>query len=276
MKLIVFSKMFKDKNPEDLVNLAQEYGFDGYDLCVRPGYPVSPDNADEKLKEVSKLFEQNGLSIPMVTAPGDLLFPEHPAAEPILAAMDKANIRLFKLGYFKFDALTQDYWEEVDKIRRAFEEWQKLAKRYNIRICYHTHSNRCMGLNCSALAHLINGFDSKYIGAYIDPGHMTVEGEEFSFGTAIIKKYLSIIALKDVLLERETHGGHGKVVSKWVKAGEGMVDWTAVFSELTRLGFNGPLSVHCEFEVPANEFLNAFKHEINFFKNKLDQSTREK
>ena len=48
MKLIVFSKMFKDKNPEDLVNLAQEYGFEGYDLCVRPGYPVSPDNADEK------------------------------------------------------------------------------------------------------------------------------------------------------------------------------------------------------------------------------------
>lgn len=45
MKLIMFSKMLKEKSPVELVTLAKEWGLDGYDLCVRPGYAVNPDNA---------------------------------------------------------------------------------------------------------------------------------------------------------------------------------------------------------------------------------------
>jgi sugar phosphate isomerase/epimerase len=229
MKLILFSKFFKDKSIEELINLAHDFNFDGYDLCVRPDYPVNPDNASEKLPETVKLLNTEGLSIPMVTGNFDLLYPDHPTAEPILAAMDKADVRLLKLGYYFFDPEKQDYWPEVDKIRKGFEGWQTLGRKYSVKICYHTHSNRCMGLNCASLAHLVNGFDPRYIGAYLDPGHMVIEGEEFSVGVAMVKKYLSITAVKDVMLTRKDAGSHGRVVAKFVPAGEGMVDWTAVF-----------------------------------------------
>lgn len=56
-QFVVFSKMFKNKTFEELADLALDYGFEGYDLCIRPGYQVTPDN---------------------------------PVVEPILAAMDKA------------------------------------------------------------------------------------------------------------------------------------------------------------------------------------------
>ena len=56
MKLILFSKSLKDKSIEELISLAHDFNFDGYDLCVRPDYQVNPDNASEKLPETVKLL----------------------------------------------------------------------------------------------------------------------------------------------------------------------------------------------------------------------------
>lgn len=275
-KLIVFSKRFKNQSVEELIKLAAAYQFDGYDLCVRPGYAVNPENVRQKLPQAVKQMSKEGLAVPMITGNGNLLSPDDPSAEAILVGMDQADVRLLKLGYFVFDPLKHDYWQEVDRIRKCLEKWEKLAGRYNVKICYHTHYNRCMGLNCAALMHLIEGRDPRYIGAYIDPGHMVLEGEEFCVGAAMVKRYLSIVALKDVLIQRSESAGHGAVRVHWVPASLGMVNWTAVFSELARINFEGPLSVHCEFKVEENEFNNALKQEITFFKDKLNESLKKK
>jgi sugar phosphate isomerase/epimerase len=266
MKLIVFSKFFKEKTVDELIQLAHEYEFEGYDLCVRPGYPINPDNAASELPAAVKKMQESGLAIPMVTGNFDLLASDHPTAKPILSAMDKAGVRLLKLGYFGFDPLKQDYWEEVARIRNIFSGWQKLGAAYNVKICYHTHSMRCMGLNCSCLMHLLDGFDPKTIGAYIDPGHMVIEGEEFPVGVAMVRQYLSIIGIKDSIVVRQEDHGHGKKLARFVPAGEGMVDWTGVFTELKRVDYNGPISIHCEFEVPPDQFMETFRREVKYFK----------
>jgi L-ribulose-5-phosphate 3-epimerase len=265
-ELIVFSKLLKNKTIDELIPIAKNFGFEGYDLCVRPGYPVNPDNITEELPLAVEKMNRAGLRIPMITGSFDLLTPDQPVAEIILRAMDQASIRLLKLGYFMFDPAVQDYWQEVEKIRRAFAGWEELGKKYQVKICYHTHYNRCMGLNCSALMHLIRGFDPRYVGAYIDPLHMAIEGEEFPVGVAMVKGYLSIVALKDVLIRRGEINGHGKKEIEVVPSGEGMVDFSAVFSELKRVQFQGPLTVHCEFENAGEGFLDLVQHEIRFFK----------
>ena len=73
MKTILFSKALKDRSVGELVELAQSLGIDGYDLCVRPGYAVNPDNAAAQLPEAAALFRRNGLDIPMVTGNFDVL-----------------------------------------------------------------------------------------------------------------------------------------------------------------------------------------------------------
>ena len=266
MKLIVFSKAFRDRTVDQLIEMALEYGFDGYDLCVRPDYPISPDNAAKKLGEAVEKMRAAGLDIPMVTGSFDLLAADHPTAEPILAAMGQAGIGLIKLGYFSFDPLTQDYWQEVERIRRIFEGWQELGGKHNVKVCYHTHSGALMGRNCASLAHLIRGFDPRYIGAYIDTAHLVVDGEEFGAGAAMVKEHLSIVSVKDVLIARDDVNGHGSTRVSWLPAGKGMVNWTAVFDELARIRFDGPLSIHCEFEVPQERFMDTVKDEIQFFK----------
>lgn len=271
MQLIVFSKLFKEKSVTELIELAHKHDFEGYDLAVRPGYPVNPDNAHKELVATVKAMKQEGLSIPMVTGNFDLLMPDHPTAEPILAAMDQADVRLIKLGYFKFDPKTQDYWQRVDEIRKGFEGWQELGRKHNVKICYHTHAGALMGLNCAALMHLISGFDPQCIGAYIDPAHMAIDGEPVPVGVAMTQKYLSIVSLKDVMLSRKEKDGHGSTKVDWVPAGEGLVDWTGVFSELKRVGFDGPASIHCEFQVPEAEFSDTFAREIPFFRQQVDK-----
>jgi len=276
MKMVLFSKALKDKSPEELVALALSRGIDGYDLCVRPGYPVNPDNVEEALPQVAKLFRKNNLDISMVTSMGDLLSPDHPTVRPMLGAMDKADVRLLKLGYFRFDPETGSYKDEVEQVRRIFAEWEDFAREYRVKICYHTHSQTpkskpWMGMNCSALAHLISGFDPNLIGAYIDPGHLAVNGEDFATAVSIIRDHLSAVAVKDVLLTRGQKNAHGYIERSWVEAGRGMVDWTDVFECLSNAGFDGPISIHCEFRLPQDGFVPAVRREIAFFKRLLER-----
>ena len=271
MKVIVFSKAFREKSLDELIELAHANGLEGYDLCVRPGYPINPDNAGTELAAAVKRMGKAGLAIPMVTGNFDLLAPDHPTARPILAAMDKAGVRLLKLGYFSFDPLKQDYWAEVDRIRKLLDGWAKLSREYRVKICYHTHSRRCMGLNCAAMMHLLGGFDPQHIGAYIDPAHMVIEGEEFAVGVAMVRKHLSIIGLKDALVRRTEVNGHGAVAEQFVLAGKGMVNWTAVFDELVRVQYDGPVSVHCEYTEIAEPFEDAFRHDVAFFRAQRDR-----
>ena len=267
MKLIAFSKHFKEKSLSELIAIAHETGLDGWDLCVRPGYPVHPDNAHTALPDVVRQFAAEGVAIPMVTGNFDLVAIDHPTAVPILSAMDKAGVRFLKLGYYGFNPLKQDYWQEVSRIRRLWEGWQDLARRYSVRVCYHTHSDHCMGMDGGMLAHLLQGFDPQYIGAYLDPAHILVEGEEFPVALSIVKDYLSLVALKDVIMNRVEVNGHGKRSVNWLAAGKGMVDWTSVFTELVRVKYDGPMSVHCEFVAPNDpQFMASIRQEIAFFR----------
>jgi len=271
MELVFFSKSLQDHNIDALIRRGHDLGVDGYDLCVRPGYAVNPENVAEALPSAAQKLTAEGLSIPLVTGNFDLLTPEHPAARPILAAMDKASVRLLKLGYFRFDPRTQDYWSEVDKARKALTGWQGLAREYGVKVCYHTHSGFYLGNNCAALMLLLQGLDPQYIGAYIDPGHLSLEGAPFSMGVSMVRDYLSIVALKDPLREREAHGDEGSMTHEILQAGEGMVAWSEVFAELVRIGYDGPLSVHAEFKSPDRvAHLAAARREVAYFRRKLD------
>ncbi len=269
MDLVFFTKTRKDMTVDELARFGEQTGLDGFDLAVRPGHPVHPDNVGDALPRAAEQLGQHGLCIAMVTGNFDLLLPDQPAARPLLRAMNAAGVRLLKLGYFKFDPTTQDYWDEVAKTRSALAGWEAMGREHGVKVCYHTHSNRCLGLNAGTLAHLLQGRDPACIGAYLDPCHLLIEGEAFDVAAAILREWLSIVALKDVLLSREPQEPHGRLARTIVPAGHGMVDWTNVFAELRRIGFDGPLSIHCDFEIAASQREPQIRREIDFFRSRL-------
>lgn len=270
MQLIMFSKTLKDKSIKEMADLALGWGLDGFDLCVRPEYPVNPENSMEALPEAVSYFKSRGLAVPMVTAPGDMLSPDAPFAERLIAAMDKADVRNIKLGYFLFDPKTMDYQQRLLECRETLRSWAPLARKHNVRICYHTHSNYCMGLNGAAMAHLFEGLDPAIYGAYLDAGHLRAEGENFALALAMVKPWLRLLAVKDVRLDREEINGHGKVVNHCLPAGEGCVDWTYVFKCLRDINWQNPISIHCEFKCEPAGFLDSVAREIAFFRKMSD------
>jgi sugar phosphate isomerase/epimerase len=157
----------------------------------------------------------------------------------------------------------------VDKARLAIAGWQDLGRKYNIKVCCHVHSHNMLGVNCASLSHIIKDFDPEFVGAYIDPGHMIIEGEEFPMGLAIVKDYLCAAALKDAMLRRVEKNGHGAWKKEWVEAGQGMVDWAIVSEELKRIKFQGPFSIHMELDFDQTDLLNVLKRETAFFRKVL-------
>lgn len=265
--IIVFTKLFRAYGIPELIEFQHRTGLDGLDLCVRPGYPVSSENVMETLPRVVQELVREGLRIPMITGSLDLIHPDDPTAEPMLRAMDQAGVRLLKLGYVFWDPFTQDYWTEVDRMRRALEGWQALARAYNVKVCYHTHSLRCLGMNAAGLMHLMTGFDPQMIGAFIDPVHFVIEGEEFAVGANMTRAYLAIASVKDVLLTRAECDGHSVIDYQVVPCGTGMVDFDNMFRALRHFQFSGPLTVHCEFEQAQGEaFLRLAEGDIGFAK----------
>ena len=247
MQLIVFSKLLKDYSIPALIELAHSHGYTGYDLCVRPGYPVSPENAAEVLPAAARRMADAGLAIPLVTGPISLTDPRQPEAEALLAALAAAGLPRLKLGYFRFDP-ARPYWAQVDEARRSLESWEILGRIYGVQLCYHTHSGTLLGLNAAGLMHLLAERDPAHIGAYLDPSHLAVNGEPFTLGLAMVARYVSVLSLKDVWVERVTANSpstssghrHGKGEVRWVAAGEGVVDWTEVFGELKHLDHQNP------------------------------------
>ena len=272
--LAAFTKIFPGVEVDQLIAAAHDCGIEGFDVCLRGGFPINPQNVGAKLPDACRRIRAAGLDVPMISGEGGLLSPDDPTAVPILAAMDEAGVRLLKLGYYRFDPLTQNYWDEVGKARKAMAGWENLARRYHVKVCYHTHAG-LMFCNCATLMHLLKDFDPQWIGAYIDPGHMRIEGEPFPLGTAIVSDCLCAVGLKDVALAREPKDGHGHAVASFgVSAGEGMVDWTEVFGVLGRLGFAGPLSVHCVVmayaKVPPDRHAEYIRREFEFFRRLRD------
>ncbi len=266
MQLILFSKFFGTRSLAELADFGAELGLDGFDLCVRPGHQVTPENVAEALPRAVEALAKKNLAVPLITAHGELRDPTTPESQALVAAAGRAGVGRIKLGYFCGDPAKMSYAREGLRVRELFARWAELGARHGVKICYHTHSGRFLGQNAGGARWLVEGLDPRHFGIYLDAGHLCAEGEEFAVGVSLAGEYLACVSLKDVLLERIERHGHGAKKQSWVEAGQGLVDWTAVFAALRQAAYAGPLSVHCEFEVPPERFDAAVRREVAFFR----------
>lgn len=247
VNLIFFTKNLSGREMPAVVDTLHAMGADGADLAVRPGYAVEPANARERLPDAVRLLREAGLETPLCSAPTDLTDPAAPMAEVLVAACHDAGVPNLKIGYWEFRP--GDYDEQLAAARRQVEGWAKLADRFGVRICLHTHSGACLGCNASAMAPLAAGTDPRHIGVYLDMGHLAICGEPPGMACAIAGRSLALMAAKDPLWVR-TENGRG-ASARFVPIGEGIVDWRAWFRALKQAQYRGPISVHAEFDAPT-------------------------
>lgn len=247
MEFIINSKFFAQYNVEELGEKAIELGYDGIDLCVRPRHPVHADNVIQALPEAMKVWRNQNVTCPMITAPVALTDPKSPEMENYYIACAEAEVPRLKIGFWKFQD-GENYWHVLDAARKDLEEIVGLSEKYGVQTCYQIHSGPCLGSNCAGLMHLIKGFDPQYVGAYPDFGHIALDGEDWAMGMAMIQDYLSIVGIKDACYLLQPEGQTPRYRSCFTKVGEGCVDWHRCMELLCEMGFDGPISVHTEYK----------------------------
>lgn len=274
MQLIMFTKHLEGLDVPGIIEALQSVGVDGADLCVRNGYPVNPDNVETALPAAARQFEEAGLSIPLVTAPGDFNRPDIEYAERYYAACGEAGVKHVKLGYWRWSA-NVSYWEEVDKIRGYLDEFQLLSARTGVQTVVHNHSGHSMGLNSCAAMNLVKDFDPQHIGIFSDPGHLSVCGEPIDMALDIVSQYLSILAFKDFIRERVIKEGEVTWATSVRKLGWGFVDWKTTVQTLKDMQFTGAISMHSEYAgEPTETVIDLARADTRFIRSLLNSGSR--
>lgn len=253
MKYVYFTKTLQKLSVADLIRFVNGAGLDGVDLAVRPGYPVTPENAAAELPKAAKAFADAGQTISLVTAATGLTDPESKAAVSLFEACANAGVTRVKVGYFPYRA---PYDACLKEARARMAGFAKLAERTKVKACYHTHSGSNLGNNAAALRLLLDGLDPHHVGAFVDTGHTAVNGGPASMELDTVRPWLSLLAIKDAKM---TTGRGWKVVP----VGEGMVQWGDVAKGLKATKFNGTVSLHGEYEAKdAEERLTLARKEL--------------
>jgi sugar phosphate isomerase/epimerase len=260
MRYVYFTKLLQGLDVRGMIAFLKEAGLDGADLAVRPGYPVHPENALAELPNAAKQFRDDGLVIGLVTAPTNLIDAGAKAARDLFDACGRAGVPAIKIGYFpyqsKFDAALAEG-------RRRLASFAELAAKTGVRACYHTHSGNYLGNNAAGLRMLLHDLDPHHVGAFLDTGHVAVNGGPIRMELDLLRQWLFLIAIKDMAWE-ETKRTHV------VPAGKGIVKWDEFAKGVKECNFNGTLSLHGEYETKdLAERRELAKYELHFLKKLL-------
>ncbi|MFB3922754.1 MAG: sugar phosphate isomerase/epimerase family protein [Terriglobia bacterium] len=248
-KFCFFSKALQTMDWKRLAAATKQMGFDGVDLTVRQGGHVAPERAAEDLPKAVATLRDAGLEVPMVTTA--LVSASDPTARPILSTAGKLSIQYFKTGYYYYEY--KDVRAEQQRAGKELRGLAELARQSGVQLGYHNHSEY-IGGPVWDFAPVIESLDPKWAGYYFDPCHATAEGGLAGWKSALCfaGPRVKMVAVKDFTWKKTPKGWHVDICP----LGQGMVDLAEFARLLAKADFQGPISLHIEYEpeeMPASE-----------------------
>jgi L-ribulose-5-phosphate 3-epimerase len=270
--ICLFSKHLPTMDWARMAQAVKKLGFGGIDLTVRPGGHVLPERASEDLPKAVAALRAEGLSVPMITTA--LTSAGDPTSKPILSTAGKLSIPFFKPGYYKYSFA--DVRGELQKAMNDFRSLTEVSKQGGVQCGFHNHEGY-VGAQLWDVAQTIDQLDPKWVGYYFDIRHAVAEGGVAGWKIALnlAAPRIKMIAVKDSYWEKSGKG--------WRQVncplGQGMVDWKAYFKALREANFQGPISLHLEYEIPGattaaqeENTLAAAQRDFEFLKGQLQEA----
>lgn len=272
-RICLFTDLLDDfgRSYQEVASMLKQLKVAGPDLTVRPGGVVPPERVTEELPKAAAAFREQGLSIPMLST--GILSAKDPVTRATLTAMAKLGIRYYKLGYYRYDDLGR--WEsQLETTRKELTELAALGEAAGVEAGFHNHAGPTVGGAMWDLASLLQSLNPKWIGSYFDPAHATIEGGEHAWklGFHRLAGRFKMIAIKDFTWEKV----EGNWKPRWCPLGQGMVRWAEFFDMLAKVPFQGPISLHVEYNPGGNtpearleNCLIAAERDLRFLRQKL-------
>jgi sugar phosphate isomerase/epimerase len=235
--LTVFCKPWKFALPELASHIAA-LGFDGVELPVRPGYPVTPDNVDTELLEAVRILADHGLKIASIAGTTE---------EKTLAACAAAQIPLVRICVGMRPG--EGYLEGERRLHTEFDRLVPLLDRNGVTLGIQNHCGNRDVCNAMGLRHLIERFDPRYVAAVWDAGHNGLEGEAPESALDIVWSHLAMVNLKSAYWRRREiqSGPVAEWDAYWTTGRDGRANWPRVVAELRRRQYTGPVCLTAEY-----------------------------
>lgn len=272
LKVSVFSKNLHWLNWNDMAVAVKEIGFDGIDLTVRPEGHVLPERVVEDLPKAVAAIRKQGLEVYMITTA--ITNASEPYAASIIKTAGELGIKNYRLGWFSYNKKLSTT-DNLKIFTKQLQDLAQLNKKYKIHGDYQNHAGAYFGAPVLDLWMALKEADPQWIGSQYDIRHATVEGaHSWPVGFNLLRDYIQTINFKDFQW--------AKIDGKWkeenVPLGKGMVDFKEYFKLLNETHFNGPVSLHYEYElggaengtktltIPKEQVLSAMKRDLNTLK----------
>jgi sugar phosphate isomerase/epimerase len=129
---------------------------------------------------------------------------------------------------------------------------EAVARKHGVRVSIHVHSGDYLSAEAGNILLLLQGRDPHHVGAYLDPGHMTLEGGASGWkqGIDLLQDQVSMVAVKSFghFPEKDPDHGDTRWRAKLVPLRDGIVRWREVLPCLRQLGWDGIVSFHSEYQ----------------------------
>ena len=278
MKLVMFSKHLAPLSIEDAARAAGELGFEGLDLTVRPGGHIEPQDALAQLPPAVEMIRGMGYDVPMITT--GITSADEPHAADVFRAAAQSGIKDLKLGYWRYEGFG-NMRRQVEEVKELLDGIAVLAEEHGVRANLHSHSGDFMTAEAAVVWHFLLGRDPDVIGAYVDPGHMTIEGglSGWKQGLDLLTPWINLVAIKNMAWEHhyDEEAGHERWQARMVPLGRGTVPWPEVFRYLHDIGFDGTISLHSEYQgshswkdLSLQELLEQTREDLTYIRRIID------
>jgi sugar phosphate isomerase/epimerase len=263
--MVLFTKLFEQREAGEIGRVAAELGFDGIDLLIRSGYTVDPAEA-RRIPQLVKEFQASGLSVPIATT--DLTDVSAFPVEEVFGACAEAGIGLIRLGYWKYDG-TRRYADIKAEARRQLGELVDAAGRFGVRLAIQLHGGTIHSSGALTAA-LLEGHDPAKLGAYPDPGNQAVQDgrEDWRLTFDMLEPWLSCVGVKNGGWSRSGSGWE----SEWLGIADGMVPWPDILDHLRQKGFAGPLSFHSHYTWPYDKVLDQTGADLRYVRDLIGRN----
>jgi len=247
VKLMMFAKSLQEYPLEKAGLTLKALGIPGMDFTVRANGYIEREEVAEKLPAAVETLAQIGIEVPMLTT--DITSADEDYVEDVFATAADCGVQWMKLGYWHYQGFGT-LEQSISEVKSKVIDLEALAREYGVWIGLHIHSGDYMTANGAVVREILHGRNPQYVGAYIDPGHMVVEGacSVWKQCLDLLAPWIKLVAVKDMKFVYNPTGDDPKNYDrKLVPLSEGMVPWPEVLELLSQIGFDGGISMHSEY-----------------------------
>ncbi len=240
-KIYYFSKDLDKYETEFMAETLSLAGVDGFDLTVRPGGKVEPEEVTDELPKVVETGNKHNLATHLIVT--GITGTEDPLTEEVLITASALGVKHYRLGYYDYD-LSAGVLKSLENIKSRLKSLSDMNRHFNIQAGYQNHSGGRVGSPGWDVWELVKDFPVETISSQFDVRHAKVEGNRsWIFVLHLLSRNIGSLAIKDFTWHVEN--GRARIVN--VPLGEGLVDFNLYFRTLKELKVNVPITLHVEY-----------------------------